>query len=129
MKRRPNEGTSEVWAQLKSPVDVPLRRGAWYRIVSHTPVEAVVSVDGEPVSVPRPYLNIRAAPPHEWTVIRKPTVAARTPEVFRVGYIVCPGCRERVPLPPAQVGEQLCPRCSQIFPIAWYERYFTELSA
>jgi hypothetical protein len=120
-------GTIE-WARLKASADVPLRRGGWYRVVSHTRLEAVVSVQGKPVSVPRPYVEIRATPPREWTVLRNPRVAPdRTPEHFRQGYLVCPGCRERVVLPPAQVADQLCPRCNQTFAIAWNEHYLETL--
>jgi hypothetical protein len=117
-------GTIEFWGRLTVQVDVPLRRGGWYRVVSHTALEAVVGVaGGQAVPVPRPYLEIRVTAPTEWTVLRNPTVAARTPDVFRRGYLVCPGCRNRVPLPPAQVSKQLCPSCSQTFSIAWRERY------
>ncbi len=120
-------GTIEFWARLAGAVDVPLRRGGWYPVVSHTALEAVLNVEGgKPVSVPRPYLEIRAAPPTEWTVLRNPTVAPRTPDIFRLGYIVCPACRNRVPLPAAQVAKQLCPRCSETFPIAWHERYLEQ---
>jgi hypothetical protein len=111
------------WARLTTAADVPLRRGGWYRVVSVTRLEAVVSVAGQPVSVPRPRVEIRTTPPHQWTVLRNPTVAPRTPDVFRLGYLVCPGCRNRVPLPAAQVAKQLCPGCSQTFPIAWDEHY------
>ena len=118
-------GTTQ-WARLNTAADVPLRRGGWYRVVSLTRLEAVVSVEGQPVSVPRPRVEIRTTPPRQWTVLRNPTVAPRTPDVFRRGYLVCPGCRNRVPLPAAQVAKQLCPACSQTFSIAWYERYLEE---
>jgi hypothetical protein len=111
------------WARLNATADVPLRRGGWYRVVSLTGLEAVVSVGGQPVSVPRPRVEIRTTPPRQWTVLRNPTVAPRTPDVFRRGYLVCPGCRNRVPLPAAQVAKQLCPACCQTFSIAWYEGY------
>ena len=113
------------WARLKTAADMPLRRGAWYRVVAPvTRLEVVVSVQGKRVCVPRQYVEIRATPPREWTVLRTPAVApGRTPEIFRRGYIVCPGCRDRVVLPATQVAKQLCPRCSQTFAIAWGETY------
>ena len=77
--------------------DVP-----WYPVVSLTRLEAVVSVGGQPVSVPRPRVEMRTTPPRQWTVLRNPTVAPRTPDVFRRGYLVCPGCRNRVPLGPGR---------------------------
>jgi hypothetical protein len=109
------------WARVKSAVDVPLRRGAWYRVVAPvTRLEVVVSVQGKRVSVPRTAVEISSTPPHEWTVVPDPTVAGdRTPDVFRLGYIVCPACRNRLVLPATRLAEQLCPRCGQTFPIAW----------
>jgi hypothetical protein len=109
------------WARVNGAVDVPLRRGAWYRVVAPvTRLEVVVSVQGKRVSVPRAAVEISSTPPHEWTVVEDPTVAAdRTPEIFRLGYIVCPACRNRLVLPASRLAEQLCPRCSQTFPIAW----------
>ena len=116
--------TIECWARLKTSANVPLRRGGWYRVISHTTLEAVVQIEGgTPVGVPRPYLDIRTQRPADWTVLRNPAVAARTPFAFRRGYLVCPGCSERVPLPQSHVQEQLCPRCNHIFPIGWAERY------
>jgi hypothetical protein len=55
-------GTIE-WARLKAAVDVPLRRGGWYRVVSLTRFEAVVSVQGQAVSALRPYVETPATPP------------------------------------------------------------------
>jgi len=114
------------WLRLKTTVDCPLRRGAWYRVASLTRLEAVVVIEGKSLSLPRPFVEIRTTPPREWTVLRNPTVALRTPEIFRKGYIVCPGCRNRVVLPATQVQKQLCPRCSQTFPIAWGEKYLEQ---
>ena len=111
---------------MKTTVQMPLRRGAWYRVALVTRHEAVLTVESTPVTVPRPYLEIRVTPPTTWTVQRNPTVSPRTPEVFRRGYIVCPGCRTRIPLPPRQVAEQLCPRCSQTFQVAWDEHYLED---
>lgn len=117
-------GTIEAWARLKTAADVPIRLGAWYRVVSHTALEAVLSVEGgKSIAVPRPYLDIRAAPPREWTVLRSEAVPLQAPELFRLGYIVCPGCQKRVPLPAAELADQMCPRCNNTFPIAWNERY------
>lgn len=116
-------GTTLQWARLTASVDAPLRRGAWYQVASLTRLEAVVTVEGRPVNVPLPFVEIRNTPPRAWTVLRNPTVAPRTPEVFRRGYLVCPACRNRLPLPATQVAWQLCPRCSRTFPIAWEEHY------
>jgi len=112
------------WARLKMTAGVPLRRGGWYRIVALTELEVVVSAVGKDVSVPRSLVEIRAMPPREWTVVRKPAIApARTPGRFHQGYLVCPGCRERIVLPATEVPKQMCSRCQQEFPIAWGEHY------
>jgi len=108
----PNKPEGEPqWARLKTAVDLPLRLGAWYRVVAPvTALEVVVSIQGTRVSVPRPYVELRATPPGEWTVVRNPKVRSeRTPQGLRQGYIVCPGCRRRVELPAARLAEQLCP--------------------
>jgi len=112
---------SRQWARVNTAVDVPLRRGAWYRVVAPvTRLEVVVSVQGKRVSVPRAAVEISATPPHEWTVVRDPAIAPdRTLDIFRLGYIVCPACRNRVVLPATRLAKQLCPRCSETFPIAW----------
>src|SRR5207247_6142817 len=81
------------WARLTAAVDAPLRRGAWYRIVAPlTRLEVVVSVQGKRVTVPRPYVEIRATPPREWTVLRNPTVTPRRPaETLPPCYPTRPG--------------------------------------
>jgi len=122
---RPTKPEGEPhWARLKTAVDLPLRLGAWYRVVAPvTALEVVVSIQGTRVSVPRPYVELRATPPGEWTVVRNPKVRPeRTPQGLRQGYIVCPGCRRRVELPATRLAEQLCPHCNETFPIAWDER-------
>jgi hypothetical protein len=109
------------WARLQATVGSPLRRGAWYRVVSLTRLEAVVDVDGARVAVPRPFVEIRAVPPREWTIVREGV--GRGPENIQSGYIVCPSCRHRVVLPFTQVPKLKCPRCAQLFAIGWSEAY------
>jgi hypothetical protein len=111
------------WLRLNTAAGYPLRRGAWYRVTSVTRFEAVVMVDWKLVSLPLPFVDIRTTPPREWTVLLHPTIAPRAPEIFQIGYLVCPYCRDRVVLPAARVRKQPCPRCRQIFPIAWDETY------
>src|SRR5258708_5227546 len=102
------------WARVNSAVDVPLRRGAWYRVVAPvTRVEVVVSVQGKRVSVPRAAVETSSPPPHEWTVVEDPTVAAdRTPAIFRLRFLVCPACRNRLVVPASRLAGQLFPRYS-----------------
>jgi hypothetical protein len=62
------EGSSpagERWARLVVDVPGPLRRGAWYPVLSAGPEEAVVLVRNHPVVLPRPSLEIVNSPPSE----------------------------------------------------------------
>ncbi|HUK22907.1 MAG TPA: hypothetical protein VLV45_15310 [Gemmatimonadales bacterium] len=114
----------KCWARLKTPVNVPLRLGGWYRVTSHTLLEAVVLVEGRgAIKAPRAWLDIRTDHPAEWTVVRKRFVGPRTPVACRNGYIVCPDCHERVALPPLRRKKHVCPRCGGDFAIAWDEGY------
>jgi len=112
------------WARLYAAVDCPLRRGAWYRVVSQTNLEVVVDVRGQAVSVARPLVEIRTAPPREWTVVT--TAGGRGPANLQSGYAVCPNCQHRAVLPFTRVPKLHCPRCKQLFPIAWDERYLQQ---
>src|SRR2546421_10481968 len=93
------------WARLKTAVDLPLRLGAWYRVVAPvTALEVVVSIQGTRVSVPRPYVELRATPPGEWTVVRNAKVRPeRTPAGLRQGDNVRPRGRPRGELPAARL--------------------------
>jgi hypothetical protein len=112
------------WLRLKTAVDCPLRRGAWYRVDSVTRLEAVVTVEGKPVLLPLASVEIRTTPPREWTIVRPADGAPRAPEVLRSGYVVCPSCRARAVLPFARVLKVRCPGCRELFEIAWDEKYF-----
>jgi len=61
----------QTWARLRSDYGCPLRRGAWYRVLSVSPLEAVVDVDKKPVLLPREYVEIVASRPSRWTVVRE----------------------------------------------------------
>jgi hypothetical protein len=109
------------WARLQTTVDSPLRRGAWYRVVSLTRLEVVVDVEGSSVSVARPFVELRTVPPREWTIVS--AAEGRGPANLQSGYVVCPNCRQRAVLPFARVPKLQCPRCNQLFPIGWDEGY------
>ena len=96
------------WARLRVDLDCPLRRGAWYGVRRLRPLEAVVDVVGEQVTVPRSALEISSAPPHRWSVVPHP----KNPERFSgvTEYAVCPNCRERVPLK-ERLERLQCRRC------------------
>ncbi len=90
------------------------------RRVAHA-ARAVVDVEGKAVSVARPFVELRTAPPREWTVVA--AVGGQGPANLQSGYVVCPNCRHRVVLPFARVPKLQCPRCNQLFPIGWDEAY------
>ncbi|HEU5262881.1 MAG TPA: hypothetical protein VFU41_15785 [Gemmatimonadales bacterium] len=111
------------WARLQSSASCGLRLGAWYPVVVLAAREAHVRVHGQVAKLPRSLLELRVAPPCEWTVVRGPLNAARVPAGARGGYVVCPNCRHRDPLPDARVATARCPRCNQVFAVAWDEAY------
>jgi hypothetical protein len=89
-------GSSAQWARVRPDQVAKLRQGAWYRVVRLTPVEAVLDVNGRPIAVPRPSLQIGPAPPTRWTVVpRPPGAGGRLPATWGPRYGVCPSCRER----------------------------------
>ena len=102
------EGSSpevERWARLVMDVPGPLRRGAWYPVLSAGPEETVVVVHGRAVILPQHCLEIVNTRPSQWAIVAQASLAP---------YAVCPSCAERVPLHgwPAQLG---CIRCHQTF--------------
>ncbi|MGH7530984.1 MAG: hypothetical protein ACREMN_11425 [Gemmatimonadales bacterium] len=108
------------WARLRADETAQLRRGAWYRVVRLTPLEAVVDVNGRPVAVPRPALQIVPTPPTRWSVVARPAHAPRMPLAWGARYGVCPNCRERAHLEPKATSMR-CPRCNGFFDIGWEE--------
>jgi hypothetical protein len=93
-------------------------------VVTVTPLEAVVDVQGASVSVPLPFVEIRTVPPREWTIVRQAQGAARAPDTLVSGYVVCPSCRKRAVLPFARVPKLRCPGCNQLFPIDWEQEHW-----
>lgn len=103
------------WARLRAEYDVPLRRGAWYPVLSVSQFEVVVDVNHRAVLVARPYVDVSSSPPSRWTVIDRGAVAHVPPE-WATRYAVCPGCRERVPV--AEHPRFLrCRRCKRESPV------------
>src|SRR3989442_2660413 len=99
------------WARLQTPARCGLRWGAWYPVRGLTPREAQLWVRGRAVAVARSLLELRTTPPREWTVVR--TAQPSDP------YLVCPSCRHRAHLPDGRVTALRCPRCNELFTIAW----------
>ena len=102
------------WARLQTPARCGLRWGAWYPVTGLTAREVQLWVRGRTLAVSRALLELRNTPPREWTVAR--TKDASDP------YLVCPSCRHRAKLPDARVATLRCPRCNELFTIAWDDR-------
>ncbi len=113
----------QTWARLRSDYGCPLRRGAWYRVLSVSPLEAVVDVDKKPVLLPREYVEIVASRPSRWTVVREVERSPRVPSEMTGRYAVCPSCRERMSLRGDPTNLR-CRRCNGVFEVGWGERYF-----
>jgi len=113
---------SPHWVRLKTEGELPLRRGAWYRVAALASQNVTVEIQRKAVAVPRDLVEVVQAPPQRWTVVRRPAQAVRLPVSWGEAYGVCPGCRERASLSgsPAKLR---CPRCNGLFPVAWEETY------
>lgn len=107
------------WARLRPDESAHLRRGAWYRVVRLTPLEAVLDVNGRPTAVPRPSLQIVPTAPSRWTVVpRPPNAGGRLPLSWGPRYGVCPQCRERARIE-TRATSMRCPKCNGHFEIGW----------
>lgn len=108
------------WARLRAPLELPLRRGAWYRVRRLGLHEVVLDVAGDAVYVLRAALEVVSTPPKRWTVVPRPEDTTRFPNVSH--YAVCPKCAQRAPLG-ARLAVLHCPRCNQAYDVAWDEAY------
>jgi hypothetical protein len=113
------------WARLRRDVQSVLRRGAWYRVLSLGPEEAVLDVDNAGVRVSREHLELSERKPSRWTIVPRPQGAEKVPASWGEAYAVCPSCAARAPVgrPP---GQKRCTRCEQSFEVAWDERYLKD---
>ncbi len=109
------------WGRLRTDLDVPLRRGAWYRVKKLGPVQVVLDVAGDPVEITRTHLDIVSAPPERWSVVPRPKTPSRFPGVS--AYAVCPKCGNRAPLQ-GRPAVLRCAHCGKVSAVAWNERYF-----
>jgi len=105
------------WARLRPSEAGHLRRGAWYRVIRLTPVEAVLDVNGTLTAFPRPTLEILPTPPTAGRSCRD----RHAPRGCR-----SPGARgtASVPIaangPPRRQGDQhAVPKCNGFFDIGW----------
>jgi hypothetical protein len=107
-----------LFARLQADVPLKLRRGAWYRVVELTELQAILDVNRRKVGVLRAWLEIRERPPLFWTVVEKPAEDRKVPPHLRGIYGVCPSCRARAPLP-KRPKVLTCTRCRQEFPVKY----------
>jgi hypothetical protein len=110
------------WARLKEDVKTQLRRGAWYRILKLTSVEATLDVKGKPLVVQRAELQLSPTPGLRWTVVPAPKNAPRFPTTWGPQYAVCPNCRDRARLEGHPVNMR-CHRCNGLFDVGWNDPY------
>ena len=107
------------WARLRPDQHQPIRHGAWYRVVRLTPLEAVLDINGKPLGVPRPALQIVTSAPTRWAVVaRSAMTGGRLPTSWGPRYAVCPQCRTRSRLQP-QAASMQCPKCKGYFDVGW----------
>jgi hypothetical protein len=95
-------------------VSVPLRRGAWYRVVELDGRQVTLEVNQRRLTVSRPLLQVLPLRPPAWSVVPRP------PNDPRPGdrYGVCPNCCDRAPL---DAGARVlrCRRCRAKSAIMW----------
>jgi CheY-like chemotaxis protein len=101
----PEDRSFERWARVNPGVQAPLRRGAWYPVLSVSSVEVVLDVNHRPLIVPRSNVEVLPSRPQTWSVVKSEPGEA---------YAVCPACAERAPLD-VRDGEMQCPRCQGVF--------------
>jgi hypothetical protein len=98
------------WARINRSARVPMRRGAWYRVLRAGGDEVAVVVRYRPVLVPRLAVEVRETPPTSWT-----QVAVEGGD----SYFVCPHCATRVHAPRdcSSRPSLECPQCDGTFAV------------
>ena len=59
-----------LFARLQADVPLKMRRGAWYRVLQLTDLQAVIEVNHRKVGVLRAWLEIAQRPPQRWSVVQ-----------------------------------------------------------
>lgn len=114
--------TGMQWGRLQANVNCRLRRGAWYRVLQASPLQAVVDVNRTLLKVPLYLLEIVSKPPRRWTVVPTPKSARRAGARLGDAYAVCPSCRHRMAFR-GRPERMACERCLVEFDVAWDEAY------
>ncbi len=105
----------QQWARLRARTTCPLRRGAWYRVVQLTDAEAILDVNGRPLSVPRAFLQVLPIRPRMWSVVLRLRGAVTPP--------ASPRCCARAPLHQGSATMR-CPACGFAFVIGWSDSHW-----
>jgi len=113
----------QQWARLRARTTCPLRRGAWYRVVQLTDAEAILDVNGRPLSVPRAFLQVLPIRPRMWSVVLRLRGAVTPPASWGPRYGVCPRCCARAPLHQGSATMR-CPACAFAFVIGWSDSHW-----
>jgi len=108
----------QYWARVRARADCPLRRGAWYRVVDLTPVEALVDVNHRLLHIPRAFVQVLPLRPPMWSVVPGPRDSDGQPTGPDRPYGVCPACCARAALQRSATAAR-CPRCGTASAIAW----------
>jgi hypothetical protein len=108
----------QQWARTRVRTSRHVRRGAWYRVLSASPLEAILEVNGLPVAVPRTFLLVLPFRPTLWSVVPRLRGTDHPPTSWGPSYGVCPGCSARAQLARHAVDAR-CPSCHGLFAIAW----------
>jgi len=109
-----------IFARVQDDVPLKLRRGAWYRVLELTDLQAVIEVNRRRIGVLRAWLELRQHPPQRWSVVEGSKDNRKAPPHLRGTYGVCPNCRARTPLPKRAKAHQ-CAKCRGEFEVNWAE--------
>src|SRR5256712_10233498 len=112
----------QQWARLRARATCPLRRGAWYRVVQLTDADAILDVNGRPLSVPRAFLQVLPIRPRMWSVVPRLRGAVTPPASWGPRYGVGPRCRARAPLHQGSAPMR-CPPCALALVIWWSDSH------
>lgn len=114
---------SHCWARVRARTSVPLRRGAWYRVVEFDGRQAVLDVNRRLFKCSRALLQVLPIRPPIWSVVPSPPNNTLAP---RGQYGVCPNCADRARL---EGGAEVmrCRRCRSRFAIAWSDAFWRSL--
>lgn len=114
------------WARVRKTGAHGLRRGAWYPVVNDArPDLVVLDVNKKNIPVPRDLLDVRQQRPALWSVVewqdRQRGSDRATEANLGSVYAVCPACKARSQLEPADAQHMVCPKCGGDFEVDWVQ--------